>query len=239
MHDLPPHPRSPQRLAEKFLGEASAPTPEPSSIALARAQAGMRVPLVDLVRAAQGATERAAMRVSPMTWFVPALGIGAGAMALNAAPIVSLGATLVAALTLYLVARAVMLRRSPRTADDAPQTMELANSFDAMVNAIADLPSSARDTLDDIDGVLAELLQGALLPSDARDLHAVVTRHLPEALATFRALPPSARAAGEPLLASQLASIRDRSTQLLQSVQGDRLAASRQLDRFLRERSSR
>jgi hypothetical protein len=137
MHDLPPHPRSPQRFAERLLGETSSPTPEPSSAALARAQAGMRVPLVDLVRASQGAALRETTRVPPLVWLVPAIGVGAGATATGVSAFGSLAATAVAAAALYFGTRAVMLRLSPRSADAAPQMMEVAHTFDAITVAAA------------------------------------------------------------------------------------------------------
>ena len=199
----------------------------------------MRVPLTELARVSQVAETASAKRVPLLAWLLPALGAGAGSAATGVSAFWSLAASAAAAAALYLGARAVMFRLSPPVAAAAPQTMQTAQTFDAIVGAVADVPASARETIESLDGVLAELMHGTILPSDARDMHAAVTRHLPEALATFRALPPSARAVGEPLLVSQLASIHDRLMQLLQSVQRDRLAASRRLDLFLRDKSSR
>jgi hypothetical protein len=125
-----------------------------------------------------------------------------------------------------------------RSADAVPNAMEVACAFDAVVSAASDLPAAAREQLDAIDNQLAELIGRALLPTDIREVHSAVVRHLPEALGTFRSLPPFARIEGEPLLVSQLQSIGDRLTKVMASVRSDRLAASRRLDRFLRNKAS-
>jgi hypothetical protein len=237
MNDLPPHPRSPQRFAEKLLGEPEAAA-EPSPTAVARAQAGMRVPLIDLVRASHGAAGRTAVRVPTLGWFVPAAGVGAAATAIGAAPTISFGAAAATGAAIYFVVRAVMVSPTLRSADAVPNAMEVACAFDAVVSAASDLPAAAREQLDAIDNQLAELIGRALLPTDIREVHSAVVRHLPEALGTFRSLPPFARIEGEPLLVSQLQSIGDRLTKVMASVRSDRLAASRRLDRFLRNKAS-
>jgi hypothetical protein len=239
MNDLPPHPRSPQRLVEKLLGEPDASFVEPSPTAVARAQAGMRVPLVDLARASQHAAERAAIRVPLWGWLAPAVGAGVGAMVNGSAPLLAVAVAAAVGATVYFIARAMVMMRVPRVAGAVPNAMEVARAFDAVVSAASDLPAAAREQLDAIDSQLAELIRHALLPTDIREVHSAVVRHLPEALGTFRALPPFACIEGEPLLVSQLQSIGDRLTTVMASVQSDRLAASRRLDRFLRNKASR
>ena len=232
--DTPPHPRSPARWAERVLGGVNDPARVPSTAALLRAEAGMRTPLESLVRGSGTRPPVLSARVHVMATLLPAAALGAGAAALGATAAGAIGGAVAVGIATYVATRHTTLRR------DADATaVQVARAFDGLYASRQDLPSPAHDALARIDAHLAELLPRPLASTDARAVLAAVTRHLPEALALYRALPPSARPYGDAQLLAQLGAIEANVAAVLQATAAERLRDSRQLSRFLRDRAAR